>query len=442
MRHFQGQVGAWIGIGICFFLLVGTIAARTATEGSLAASAGEQMTTDLYQQAAKIFLPAAFYEQEDESAVSWLLGQMQHVLPVYAYMGERRQTAGTLESSLGYYEVLAKEASVNLNLSDFALFLSVMKNKKAFQNVLEIILDEPIDLEEVKVEEVILNSRGQRAIRLDAWARSSDKRQFAVEMQNDTEKDDVRKRSRFYQGLMDVPILKSGKQTQYRWLPATVVIFITMDDIFGMDRAMYTFTECCRELPELELGDGVTKIFCNMTSKNGREELVSMLQYMKRTDLKNPDITDRSERLIELDEVVQEVKSSEEWEEVEMSLLQTGLSRGEEIGKEIGEKIGKEIGEKIGKEIGEKVGKEIGEKIGRKAAIAQASLNMYARGMKISDAAAILSEDEAVIEDIYKMAEKRPECTVEDVMEEVFGVPRMSTPHPEEPHDQEQGRPD
>ena len=111
MRHFQGQVGAWIGIGICFFLLVGTIAARTATEGSLAASAGEQMTTDLYQRAAKISLPADFYEQEDESAVSWLLGQMQHVLPVYAYMGERRQTAGTLESSLGYYEVLAKEAS-------------------------------------------------------------------------------------------------------------------------------------------------------------------------------------------------------------------------------------------------------------------------------------------------------------------------------------------
>ena len=96
--------------------------------------------------------------------------------------------------------LLAKEASVNLNLSDFALFLSVMKNKKAFQNVLEIILDEPIDLEEVKVEEVILNSRGQRAIRLDAWARSSDKRQFAVEMQNDTEKDDVRKRIQILSG--------------------------------------------------------------------------------------------------------------------------------------------------------------------------------------------------------------------------------------------------
>lgn len=43
MRHFQGQVGAWIGIGICFFLLVGTIAARTATEGSLG---GERRGTD------------------------------------------------------------------------------------------------------------------------------------------------------------------------------------------------------------------------------------------------------------------------------------------------------------------------------------------------------------------------------------------------------------
>ncbi len=111
MRHFQGQVGAWIGIGICFFLLIGAIGTGTAEEDSLAVSVQEQMTADLYRQAAKIFLPSAFYEREDESAVSWLLGQMQHVLPVYAYMGERRQMTGTSESSLGYYEVLAKEAT-------------------------------------------------------------------------------------------------------------------------------------------------------------------------------------------------------------------------------------------------------------------------------------------------------------------------------------------
>lgn len=44
-----------------------------------------------------------------------------------------------------------------VNLSDFALFLPVMKNKKAYRNVLSIILNEPeVQMEQVKVEEVIL----------------------------------------------------------------------------------------------------------------------------------------------------------------------------------------------------------------------------------------------------------------------------------------------
>ena len=56
------------------------------------------------------------------------------------------------------------------NLSDFALFLSVMKNKTAYECTLSIILDEPeLKLAEVEVEQVVLNKSGKRAIRLDAW---------------------------------------------------------------------------------------------------------------------------------------------------------------------------------------------------------------------------------------------------------------------------------
>lgn len=48
------------------------------------------------------------------------------------------------------------------NLSDFALFLSVMKVKEAYQGVLSIILDEPdLILKEVKVEQVVLNKSGK-----------------------------------------------------------------------------------------------------------------------------------------------------------------------------------------------------------------------------------------------------------------------------------------
>ncbi len=236
-------------------------------------------------------------------------------------------------------------ADYEMNLSDFALFLSVMKYRKAYQNTLSIVLNEDdLELTQVKVEQVVLNKSGKRAIRLDAWAMDNKNRQFNTEMQNDTSADDIRKRARFYQGLMDSPILKSGKETKYKELPCTTIIFITQEDIFKKDLAMYTFTEQCEEVEGLHLEDGTTKIFLNMKSKNGRPELVSLLQYMKDTRLDNPEIIVQDERIKEIDNIVTEVKQSEEWEAVRMNILQIGEEHGKRIGEEIGKEIGKEIG--------------------------------------------------------------------------------------------------
>ena len=69
----------------------------------------------------------------------------------------------------------------------------------------------------------------------------------------------------------------------------------------------------------------------NMTSKNGRPELVSLLQYMKNTRLDNPEITVKDDRIVRLDEIVQEVKQSEEWEAVKMNLIEIGEARGEKM---------------------------------------------------------------------------------------------------------------
>ena len=221
------------------------------------------------------------------------------------------------------------------NLSDFALFLSVMKDPRAYRCVLSVFMDEPdIELQDVKVEQVVLNKSGKRAIRLDAWAKSVDNRQFNMEMQNDVRQDDLRKRSRFYQGMLDTPILKSGKEPRYRMLPSTVIIFITQEDIFGRDRAKYTFTEQCEEVPDLKLDDGTTKIFFNMESKNGAPELISMLSYMKDTRLNNPDILVKDKRIVELNDIVEEVKDSEEWEAVKMNILEIGIEKGMQQGAE------------------------------------------------------------------------------------------------------------
>lgn len=236
-------------------------------------------------------------------------------------------------------KVLPKE--YDFNLSDFALFLSVMKNKEAYECTLSIILEEEdLKLTEVKVEQVILNRSGKRAIRLDAWASDNKNRQINTEMQNDTDGDDIRKRARYYQGLLDSPVLKAGKETRYKNLPSTIIIFITQEDIFGKNRTKYTFTEQCEEIPGLSLEDGTRKIFLNMSSKNGTPELVSLLQYMKETRLDNPEIMVKDKRIEKLDTIVSEVKQSEEWEAVKMSILKIGLDKGREEGREEGRELG------------------------------------------------------------------------------------------------------
>ena len=227
------------------------------------------------------------------------------------------------------------------NLSDFALFLSVMKNKTAYECTLSIILDEPeLKLAEVEVEQVVLNKSGKRAIRLDAWARDTLDRRINTEMQNETETDDVRRRARFYQGLLDTPVLKSGKMTKYKHLPSTIIIFITQEDIFGRDLAEYTFTEQCEEISDLPLDDGTKKIFLNMTSRNGRPKLISLLQYMKNTTIDNPEIIVKDRRIVTLDEIVNEVKQSEEWEAVKMNILEIGIEKGRQEGLQEGLKQG------------------------------------------------------------------------------------------------------
>ena len=285
------------------------------------------------------------------------------------------------------------------NLSDFALFLSVMKEKKAYQNVLSIILNEPdVKVTEVKVEQVILNKFGKRAIRLDAWGKTDDDRQVNIEMENHAEKDNIPKRSRFYQGLIDTPILKAGKKTKYRNLPSTIIIFITQEDIFKRDLAMYTFTEQCEEVQGLHLGDGTKKIFLNMSSKNGSKELISLLQYMKNTTLDNPEIQVQDKRIVELDKIVTEVRESEEWEEVKMTILELGMTKGVELGIQQGIQQGEY--KKLIELVCKKLTKEY----------------------SIEDIANILDEDVAMIQSITEIAQKyAPEYDVNKILQELCG---------------------
>ena len=60
---------------------------------------------------------------------------------------------------------------------------------------------------------------------------------------------------------------------------------------------------------------------------------MSLLQYMKNTDLDNPDISVKDERIVELDKIVGEVRQSEEWEAVKMNILEIGIEKGIDLGR-------------------------------------------------------------------------------------------------------------
>ena len=95
-----------------------------------------------------------------------------------------------------------------------------------------------------------------------------------------------------------------------------------------------------------------------MKSKNGPPELISLLQYMKKTTLDNPEILVKDARIAELDKIVQEVKESEEWEELQMSILSIGVEKGRLEGIQKGRQEGIQKGRQEGIQEGIQVAKQ------------------------------------------------------------------------------------
>ena len=180
---------------------------------------------------------------------------------------------------------------------------------------------------------------------MDVNARSEYEVNYNIEAQNSKDHNIV-KRSRFYQGQMDVAELKPGDD--YNKLPEGFVIFICTFDPFNRGLYRYTFVERCEEDGE-PLGDGTCKIFLNTKGKNVNEvpiELIIFLGYFENsTDeyvkkVNNPSISRLHEKIITL-------KKSREWEEGYMQLEEL-LIEQQQLGREEGRVLGREEGLKEG----------------------------------------------------------------------------------------------
>lgn len=126
-RSGQGKVFLTFLGCLATSLLAAAVYLGGASEGaSLASNFQRNITSDLTQRAVKLFLPAAFYEKNQEiTAETLALTGISHMLPVYRYRNGVVQTERMKESSLGYYQILAREAADEAYIDEAGNLVSV-----------------------------------------------------------------------------------------------------------------------------------------------------------------------------------------------------------------------------------------------------------------------------------------------------------------------------
>ena len=232
----------------------------------------------------------------------------------------------------------AKESKTlqELNLTDDFLFDVATEELENCKAIIE--LTTGLRLKSLKWksgQKVIHNLPGKRGVRLDFIAESEDGRIFDVEMQNRNE-GNIPKRTRFYQALIDAPILKSGERGFDKMNPLYIIIICNYDP-HGKKKYCYTFDNQCKEVPGLRLGDEVTKLLLSTKGENEEEvskELVDFLHYVTESNENGlPDECD--ERLKRLHESIREIKAS-----ADMEVEYMKMEERERIIRDEGKQIG------------------------------------------------------------------------------------------------------
>ena len=116
---------------------------------------------------------------------------------------------------------------------------------------------------------------------------------------------ELSKRTRYYQGMMDINSLPKGES--YKNLKESYIVFVCSFDPFHRSNLIYTFRNKCIEIEDLELDDKATKIFLNATGIEGEINLdiKNFLKYINNGEVEG-NFTNR------VDNKLKELKSREE----------------------------------------------------------------------------------------------------------------------------------
>ena len=168
-----------------------------------------------------------------------------------------------------------------LSFSDNYMFTTILEDQRNLniaKGIVELALGQKVkDIRIAGVEKHVQARYGGKITRFDVLLEGEDS-YIDVEMQ-------VRKllnfplRSRMYHSQMDAKYVKAG---DYQNMKKSIVIFICLEDYFGMRLPRYTFASMCLECSELILEDKRFTIFLNPDSDTEDSQLYFFLMFLKK----------------------------------------------------------------------------------------------------------------------------------------------------------------
>ena len=226
-------------------------------------------------------------------------------------------------------EQTLEEKWENATIANNFIFYKVMRNNPdVCQELLEILLEFKIERIEMSQEEEINVDFGSKGIRMDVYAKDSDgQKAYNIELQAKDTKE-LPERARYYQGVMDVDLLKSGQD--YKNLNTTFIVFICVDDIFEKGLAKYTFENLCVEDPKIKMGDRAYKYFfisqnCDKLLDEEQKAFLKMVSNNKSSNA----FTDKVKKLVDnAKRNTQWRKQFMDWEREKTYSFNRGLEQG------------------------------------------------------------------------------------------------------------------
>ena len=189
----------------------------------------------------------------------------------------------------------------NLTIQDNFMFQKVMQDEDICRVFIEKLLSIKIkSITYPETEKTITTSNKGKGIRLDVYVETDTGKMIDIEMQTSEINKELPKRTRYYQGMMDINSLSKGES--YRKLKESYIVFVCSFDPFKYSRLIYTFRNKCIEVEDLELDDKATKIFLNATGKDGRinEDIENFLKYIRNGEIKGKFTSKVNNKLQEL----------------------------------------------------------------------------------------------------------------------------------------------